>query len=160
MLDEADEQKEEDGKKKSIPTKAIDIGDKCDDQKNIERLRRIAYDYSLRDFLYAHKWMLRNINKVYDMFDDTATCDREMEICEPYLFLSFLENAKKMLNDEETFRGIVGDSFDTIFSYQYYKQQSNYDEPYNIHPDNGMRYILPSLIIVMDKYRKRVLAST
>lgn len=156
LLDGAEEQKEENGKKKSIPTKTIDIGDKCDDQKNIERLRRIAYDYSLRDFLYAHKWMLRNINKVYDMFADTATCDPKMEIYEPDLFLSFLENAKILLNDEK----VVRDSFDTIFSYQYYKQQSNYDEPYNIHAYCGMKYILPPLIIVMDKYKKRILAST
>lgn len=46
------------------PTKTVDFGNECDNQKNIEKLRKLAYGYSLRDFLNAHKWLFTNIKEV------------------------------------------------------------------------------------------------
>ena len=48
-------------------TKTIIFGNSCDNAESIARLRRIAKHYSLRDFLNAHKWILRNMKNIFQM---------------------------------------------------------------------------------------------
>lgn len=45
----------------TLSSKTIEFGDCHDDKKNITKLRNLAYGYGLRDFIYAHKWIMRNI---------------------------------------------------------------------------------------------------
>ena len=123
--------KEADGHIIKTPTKTIDFGNCCDNYKNMEKLRKYAYGYSLRDFLNAHKWILTNIKEIFQMYNDASTCDQWMPIFEPKMFKMFLQQAKAFVYYDLGYREI-GENLDVVFNYQYYINKSNGDEPYNI----------------------------
>lgn len=142
------------------PTKTVDFGNECDNQKNIEKLRKLAYGYSLRDFLNAHKWLLTNIKKVFQMYSDAAYCDRYTPIYNPKLFKMFLQQAKTFIYYDFGWRE-KGENLDVVFDYQTYVNKSNGDDPYNIEVEKGMKPILKKILLpLIQKYRNWVLDAT
>lgn len=140
--------------------KSINLGNRCDDSENIAHLRRMAYEYNLRDFIYAHKWILRNFRKICDMYADACTCDGYMSIYEPNLFETFLEQAKIFLYDYIYFAEKKDKNFSILFSYQYYVKKSYNSEPYNIFVKQGMDILFPVLLCMLNLYQMRVVNSS
>ena len=139
--------------------KSINLGNRSDDLENIVRLRRMANEYSLRDFIYAHKWILRNLRKICDMYADACTCDGYMSIYEPNLFEMFLEQTKIFLYDYIYFAEKHDKKFSILFSYRYYVKKSYNSEPYNIFVKECMACLFPILLCILNVYRLRVVNS-
>lgn len=160
LLDGKDSVPEKDRDKDyKVPTKTIDFGNNHNVAENIKRLKKLAYDYSLRDFLYAHRWMLRNLNKVFDIYEDVSACDGWTIMHDADVFQSFLENAKIIVSTDESAVQAFGEIYNKLFSYQYYLGLSQDDEPYNQDVQKYMNIILPVLFVVLIKYREKVLQS-
>ena len=142
------------------PTKTVDFGCGCDNQKNMDKLRRYAYGFSLRDFLNAHKWILLNLKDIFKMYEDAMTCDQFMPIYEPKLFKMFLQQVKAFIYYDFGFRE-KGEKLDVVFDYQFYVNRSNGDEPYNIEVAQGMKAILKKMMLpLLQKYRNLVYSSS
>lgn len=162
LIDPSGDEEKRDDKGRVIqpPTKTMDFGSCTDNQKNMEKLRRYAYGYSLRDFLNAHKWILSNIKEIFQMYSDAETCDQWMPIYELKLFKMFLKQAKAFIYYDFGFKE-KGEKFDVLFDYQYYVNKSNGDDPYNIEVARGMKLILTKLLLpLLHKYRNLVFDSS
>lgn len=83
-------------------SKTIEFGNCHDDKINVAKLRSLAYGYGLRDFIYAHKWIMRNIRQVFETYVDANWYDHFCQNIDMNFFKSFLENCKVLLyfNDE------------------------------------------------------------
>ena len=139
-------------------SKTIDFGAKCDVEKNTCHLRKIAAEYSLRDFLYAHKWVLSNIKRIFQMYEAAARCDGPLSIYEPELFRSFLEHSHVIFINFSNFQRAV--QFDALFSYERYVYENNGEDPSNYQVSCIMKLLLPLLIGALIMYREEVLGST
>lgn len=154
-----EEKKDEKGHIISPPTKTMDFGGEYDNQKNIEKLRRYAYGYGLRDFLNAHKWLLTNIKEIFQMFSDATYCDYFSPIYEPMRFKTFLQQSKAFIYYDLGFR--TEDALDRAFDYDYYVAKGGDCEPCNHDVATGMQSILQKLLLpLLQKYRNLVYAST
>lgn len=155
-----EERRDDKGHVVQPPTRTIDFGSCTDNQKNMDKLRRFAYGYSLRDFLNAHKWILSNIKQIFQMYSDAETCDQWMPIYEPKLFKMFLTQAKAFIYYDFGFRE-KGEMLDVVFDYQFYVNKSNGDDPYNIEVAKGLKPILTKMLLpLLQKYRNQVFDSS
>lgn len=142
------------------PTKTIDFGSSCDNKENMDKLRRYAYGFSLRDFLNAHEWILLNLKDIFKMYEDAMTCDQYMPIYEPKLFKMFLQQVKAFIYYDIGLKE-KGEKLDMVFDYQFYVHRSNGDEPYNIEVAQGMKAILTQMMLpLLQKYRNQVYNSS
>lgn len=140
-------------------SKTIEFGSCHDDNVSIAKLRNIAYNYGLRDFIYAHKWIMRNIRKIFEMYSGACWYDACCSNIDMDLFRSFLENAKILLSHNESFKSNVKD-FDTIFDYYAYKRKSDYeDEIYNYIVKQAVEPLILPMIETLNKYRSFILNS-
>lgn len=132
--------------------KAIVIGKKKTDTEVIETIRRTALSCCLRDELYAHKWVLRNLSGILSMYDETLYCDVWCCNYEPHFFHEFLENSYSILplKDKE---------YETLFKLDDYLKRSRCDELNNQVAKDGLDILLPAILIILNKYRDRVLNS-
>ena len=139
-------------------SKTIYFNKETDIDTIIESLRDIANGYSLREELLAHKWLVRNIDKLFGMYDDSWWYDRGSQNVEIDLFKTFLENAKVFLSPlikmDKKAR-----AYETLLSYDYYYVKSDYDEPYNYVVYDGLKLFFMGFLKMMDLYRTRILAS-
>lgn len=154
------EEYEEDEKVVKQATKTIVFGNSCDNGESINRLRRIAKHYSLRDFLNAHKWILRNIKNIFQMYAEIAGWDEYMCIGTPGLFKEFLVYSKMFLqvglcSDEGLRKEIL-----SLLDYNVYYRRSNSQAPYAIYAKDAMEKIFKLVIPQLDRYRSRIIQST
>lgn len=150
---------EEDEKVVKPSTKTIVFGNSCDNGESINRLRRIAKHYSLRDFLNAHKWILRNMKNIFQMYADIAGWDPSLCIDSPGLFKEFLEYSKIFLQvglwpDEaprkETF---------SLLDYNVYYRKSDSQAPYAYYAKEAIENVLKLVISMLNCYKSQVLQS-
>ncbi|HQO64995.1 MAG TPA: DUF4365 domain-containing protein, partial [Syntrophorhabdus sp.] len=140
-------------------TKTVKFRNNLDDGGIVKRIRDIAKGYSLREELYAHKWLLRNISQIFEMYNDSWWLDRCCQNVDVDFFKTFLDNVRVLMlpvlqNDEKEFS-----SAEQLFSYDYYYKKSDYDDPYNYVIHDGLSKFFLGLLRLLDFYRKRVLAS-
>lgn len=140
-------------------SKTIEFGSCHDDKVSIAKLRNIAYNYGLRDFIYAHKWIMRNIRKIFEMYSDACWYDADCSNIDMDLFRSFLENAKILLSYNEYFKTNETD-FDSMFDFYTYKRESNFeDELYNYIVKQALEPLMIPMIETLDKFRSLILNS-
>ena len=141
-------------------SKTIEFGDCHDDKKNIEKLRKLAYGYGLRDFIYAHKWIMRNIRQVFGTYVDASWYDRCSQNIEMNFFKSFLENCKVLLYFNDEFMMVNADSVDNMFDYKILQRKSNHeDELYNYIVKDAMEPLLIPLVKTLEHFRTNILSS-
>lgn len=140
-------------------SKTIEFGSCHDDKMNVSRLRNIAYGYGLRDFIYAHKWVMRNIRKIFEMYADASWYDMCCSNIDMDLFRSFLENGKVLMSFNEGFRNSQK-NFDSLFDFNVYKRESNYeDDLYNYIVKQALTPLLTPLVEILDRYRTQIMDS-
>lgn len=163
LIDPSGDKQEYDdkGHVKQPPSKTIDFGNKHDNANSIERIRSYAYGISLRDFITAHKWILRNLKRILSLYGDANWLDFYMPINDPDLFREFLENAKRIVYYDMRLKEVSGTKLDAVFDFGFYERQCNGDDPYNRVVYEGMKPILQKLLLPMlKKYRDLVFDST
>lgn len=125
--------------KKSIdfcPTQNVDL--------QIRNLAVIANTYNLRDFINAHKWIIRNLKEIFAMYEDSSHYDCFMEFEEPEKMRSLLEYAKIFLTFEVDDNNSHLANCD-LFSWDYYIRQENGNDPSNRTISIGLADIIPML---------------
>ncbi len=125
----------------------------------VDSIKSIAKGYSLREELYAHKWLLRNIKAIFEMYNDSWWLDAECQNVDINFFKLFLENVRVFLSPMMRFIKEKGKAFEQLFSYDYYYIKSNYDSPYNYVIYQGLRLFFLELLGMLNYYRKMVLSS-
>jgi hypothetical protein len=141
-------------------SKTIEFGDCHDDKINIEKLRSLAYGYGLRDFIYAHKWIMRNIRQVFETFVDANWYDRCCQNIDMNFFKSFLDNCKVLLYFNDEFKMENADYFDNMFDYKILQRKSNYeDELYNYIVKDAVEPLLIPLENTLEHFRNKILSS-
>lgn len=124
----------------------------------VETISYIAKEYSLREELLAHKWIVRNIRVLFNMYDDSWWYDHGSQNVDKDLFKTFLENARILMMPYLAKSGKSA-TFEQLFSYDYYYKESDYDEPYNYVVYEGLSHLFRRLLKILDDYRTRVLGS-
>lgn len=121
----------------------------------VRYLHFVAYDYNLRGTIYALRWILRNMRKILEFYDDVHCCDEFMTIHEPDLFRTFLENLKEIVVFAEVSRLIGIATLDKkLYSYQYYVEKGQDPTPYNIYVYQGLENMLPILFAVLSELKR------
>ena len=138
-------------------TKTIRFRNNLANDGIVSCIKNIAKNYSLRKELYAHKWLLRNLPSIFEMYNDSWWLDKCCQNIEVHFFQLFLENARVFMNPLRVKN--KKDKDDLLFSYDYYYKKSDYDEPYNYVIYEGINTFLPDLLRLFDAYRERVLES-
>lgn len=154
------DEREEDDKVVKPSTKTIVFGNSCDNGESIARLRRIARHYSLRDFLNAHKWILRNMKTIFQMYAEIAGWDEFLCINSPGLFKEFLEYSKIFLQV-----GLWPDANlrkETLYllDYNVYYRKSSSQAPYAIYAKEAMEMVFKLIIPLLDCYKEQIVGST
>lgn len=140
-------------------SKTIEFIQKTEIEEIIDRIRTIAKSYSLREELLAHKWFLRNMRGIFDMYNDLWWLDRECQNVEIPFFKTFLENVRVLLTPIVRLDKEQGTVSEKLFTFDYYYGRSEVDGPYNYVIYEGIRCFFLLLLRVLDCYRKRVLVS-
>ena len=154
-----EEKRDERGHVVSPPTKTIDFGCDCNNRLNMEKLRRFAYGYGLRDFINAHKWLLTNIKDIFWVYSDAKTSDQFLSIPKPNVFKQFLQSAKVVFYYDCGLR-VDDESFNKVFDFREYEARGFGCGPTNIDVYNNMERILKTwLLPLLNKYRDLVLGA-
>lgn len=141
-------------------SKTIEFGDCHDDKINIAKLRSLAYGYGLREFIYAHKWMMRNIKQVFEAYVDAKWYDQCCQNIDMNFFKSFLENSKVLLYFNDEFKMVNADSYDEMFDYKSLQRKSNNeDELYNYIVKDAIEPLLVPLVNTLEHFRNKILSS-
>lgn len=141
-------------------SKTIEFGDCHDDKINIAKLRSLAYGYGLRDFIYAHKWIMRNIRQVFETYVDANWYDQCCQNIDMNFFKSFLENCKVLLYFNDEFMMANAGSVDNMFDYKILKRKSNdEDDLYNYIVKDAVAPLLIPLVNTLEHYRDKILSS-
>lgn len=141
-------------------SKTIEFGNCHDDKINVAKLRSLAYGYGLRDFIYAHKWIMRNIRQVFETYVDANWYDSFCQNIDMNFFKSFLENCKVLLYFNDEFMMANAGSVDNMFDYKILQRKSNNeDELYNYIVKDAMEPLLIPLIKTLEHFRNNILSS-
>ena len=141
-------------------SKTIEFGDCHDDKFNIAKLRKLAYGYGLRDFIYAHKWILRNIRLVFETYVITSGYDPWCQNVDMNFFRSFLENCKVLLYFNDEFMVANASSVDDMFDYKILQHKSNNDDDLcNDIVIDALTPLLIPLINTLEHFRNIILSS-
>ena len=144
----------------TLSSKTIEFGDCHDDKKNITKLRNLAYGYGLRDFIYAHKWIMRNIRQVFETYVDANWYDHCCQNIDMNFFKSFLENCKVLLYFNDEFMMANAGSVDNMFDYKILRRKSNNeDELYNYIVKDAVEPLLIPLVKTLEHFRNNILSS-
>lgn len=120
-------------------------------------IRRIANGYSLRDFLYAHKWLLRNLHNIFEMYMNSRWLDQGCQNVDLNLFRSYLEHARVILMQDICTKSMLKDVDESLLYYDYYYKNRKYEEPCNVEICCGLREIFLPVLNALESYRQRVL---
>lgn len=126
----------------------------------VRRLKEIAATYSLPTFINAHKWVLRNIHSIFQLFVDTGWYDQPMEIFDTSTFRQLLEYGQTLFSMDSDFLQGTRLMLSQSFSYQYYCDEGGEEAPVNYITHNALTQILPSLLLLLQKYKDLVISGT
>ena len=140
-------------------SKSIDFGELQDINMSIKRLKKIACGSGLREELYAHKWLLRNLVKVLGLYEQASCCHNGYEMEEDELFRSFLE-CSKILFEIKSYPGDEDvKKLEKIFDYETIRRSTNFSEIGYDDVKRVMSCILPLIMAQLGVYKDRVLKS-
>jgi len=140
-------------------TKTIRFKKAMGTEELICEITNIAKSYSLREELFAHKWILRNIKEIFELYTDSWWYDANSQTLNLTIFRLFLENAKVILTPWISKLKTDKKAFEQLLSYDYYCIRSDYDDPYNRVIYEGLKYSFLPLLKMLDFNREQVISS-
>ena len=140
-------------------TKSIKFKKEISIDELIDEIRKIAKGYSLREELLAHKWLLRNINDIFELYMGSWWYDAYCQTLDLTVFKSFLDNAKVIFAPFVSMYKKYEKNFNQLFSYDYYYRKSDFDGPYNRVVYDGLKLFFILFLKMLDFLRSQVIAS-
>lgn len=132
-------------------------------EKSVEELkdeiRVIAKGYSLREELLAHKWLLRNIKDIFELYSGSWWYDPYCQTLDLNVFKTFLDNAKVLITPLTILGKEHEKVYEQLLSYDYYYKKSDFDEPYNRVIYEGLKSFFFMFLRMLVLFRVKVLAS-
>lgn len=140
-------------------TKTIKFKKETSVDKLIDEIKQVAKGYSLREELMAHKWMIRNINDIFELYAGSWWYDACCQTLDLALFRSFLDNAKVILAPFVRMQKEYEKAYEQLLSYDYYYVKSDYDGPYNRVVYDGLKKFFMLFLKMLEFYRAQVFSS-
>lgn len=125
----------------------------------IGEIRSIANGFSLREELFAYKWILRNIKDIFELYTGSCWYDADSQTLDLTVFKLFLDNAKVILTPWISKIKTDHKAFEQLLTYDYYYIRSNCDDPHNRVIYEGLKYFFVQLLKMLDFNREKVLSS-
>lgn len=122
-------------------------------------IRNIAKGYSLREELFAHKWILRNIKEIFELYTGSWWYDADSQTLDLTVFKLLLDNAKVILTPWINKTKTDQKAFEQLLTYDYYYIRSDYDEPHNRVIYEGLKDFIVQLLNTLVFIREEVLSS-
>ena len=140
-------------------TKSIDLGRFQEIDANLNRLKRMAYGFGLRDILNAHKWLLRNLGIICSQYENALGCDPWCVADDVVFIKSFLDNSKAFLGIQSFAGDEKVEKFKQLFKYDALKRTTPSGEfDYRLQA-SIMGSIFQILMPLLRIYKKRVTES-
>lgn len=140
-------------------TKAIRFHKEKNTDELKDEIRKIAKGYSLREELLAHKWILRNIKDIFELYAGSWWYDAYCQTLDLNIFRTFLDNAKVVMAPLTRLNKQYEKAYEQLLSYDYYYKKSDYDEPYNRVIYEGLKTFFFMFLKMLVLFRVKVLAS-
>ena len=140
-------------------TKTIKFKKAMSTQELICEITKIAKGYSLREELFAHKWILRNIKDIFELYTGSWWYDADSQTLDLTVFKLFLDNAKVILTPWISKIKTDQKAFEQLLTYDYYYIRSNCDDPHNRVIYEGLKYFFVQLLNLLVFNREKVLSS-
>ena len=140
-------------------SKTIKFKNATSTEELLDEIRKIAKGYSLREELMAHKWLLRNISDIFELYAGAWWYDAYCQTLDLNLFRSFLDNAKIVLAPFVCMHKKYEKAFEQLLSYDYYYMKSDCDEPYNRVIYDGLKAFFMLFLRMLDFNRIQVFSS-
>ena len=135
------------------------IADGFENFANTQLLKQIGFQHSITDIIYAHKTMLRNLEKVLELYTDLWHYDFHCEVFSIDMFKTVLECARILIILPEEIPGIDEAERKHIFNFSYWANKTGWggDEITNYIAQTPIKIILPLLIDKLQHYSNLVL---
>lgn len=140
-------------------SKSISFLPKMETGDLLEVIRRRAHGYSLREELLAHKWLVRNLRAIFEMYCDSFCLDAECQNIDEAFFKAFLDNVRVFLTPITSLDNNTAKAFEQLFSYDYYYKKSGLYGLYNRTVYEGLKCFFLLFLNTMIFYRVQVFKS-
>ena len=122
-------------------------------------LKRIAFESSIIDIIYAHKQLLRSIKQIFELYSDTWHYDAWTEVQSLDMFKTVLDCAKILIKIPEKQKGISKSDLENLFRFEYWGSKTNWtgEDVSNQVAKLPLKIILPLLLDKMQFYSDLVI---
>lgn len=115
---------------------------------------------TIRDHIYFHSIILRNLKQFLDLYCDVFHLDAHMPINEPDLFRYFLESCNRLLWHKRISEKFPEEDRGHIYSLNHWEGKTKYRELYNCICQIPMGILIPELLDELVSLRQRVLSGS
>lgn len=121
-------------------------------------IKKIAFQSSIVDIIYAHKTILRNIHSVFELYTDTWHYDAWTEVQALDMFKTVLE-CSKILIDDLPKEGLSEDERKNIFNFDYWAEITDWsgDDVSNQVAKKPLQILFPLLLDKIQYYSEHVI---
>jgi len=124
-------------------------------------VKKIAFDRSITDTIYAHKTLLRNIKSIFELYTDTWHYDAWTEVQQVDIFKTVLECSQILIGFDlpEKIDGVNDEERKHLFSFDYWAHKTDwsYEEVSNQVAKIPLKAIYPLLLDRLKYYSDLVL---
>ncbi len=122
-------------------------------------LKTFAFKSGIPEIIFAHKTVLRNIERLFELYSDTWQYDAWTEVQQLDIFKTFLDCAKIIVQLPSDLEEFNEKNKNLIFSYEYWaiKTEWSYDDVSNEVAKTPLKILFPLLIESAKKYSDYVI---
>ncbi len=122
-------------------------------------VKKIAYDPSISDIIFAHKTILRSLKNIFDMYTDTWHYDAWTEVQSLDIFKTTLDCSIYLIELPKEIDGVDADDLKNLLSFDYWAKKTNWsgDEVSNEIAKIPLKIILPLLLSRISYFSNMIL---
>ena len=122
-------------------------------------IKKIAFEPSISDIIFAHKMLLRNLKQVYELYTDTWHYDAWTEVQSLDMLKTLLDCSRFLIELPEKIKDLNDDDKKHIFSFEYWAKKTNWsgEDVSNEVAKTPLKIITPLLLDKLQFYSDLVL---
>ncbi|WP_179007387.1 DUF4365 domain-containing protein [Winogradskyella forsetii] len=127
-------------------------------------VKKIAYESSISDIIYAHRTLLRNLKSVFELYADTWHYDAWTEVQQLDVFKTVLECSKILIGFDlpKEIDGLNNEERKNLFSFDYWARKTDWswDDVSNQIAKMPLKVIYPTLLDKIQFYSNLILEAS
>ena len=132
------------------------LKDKTDSFVSSLLIKKIAFESSISDIIFAHKTLLRNIKSIFELYTDIWHYDACCEVFQEDIFKTVLECSEILVGSDlpEKIDGLSEKERKYLFSFDYWAQKTDwsYEEVSNQVAKTPLKAIFPFMLDRLQYY--------